>query len=106
MNEANNNATAVSSTPTMNAPLCEERHGNAQSAIAQAKKQTLEQPMKQAIKQQARELARWWRNTAQDHYSKASLTHRARSSIFRGSARTVLHLRSDHQYAPLSGAHL
>ena len=51
MNEANNNAACCSSAQTVNAPLCEERQCNAQSAIAQAKKQTLKQPMKQAIKQ-------------------------------------------------------
>jgi hypothetical protein len=51
--------------------------------MAQAKKQTLKQPMKQAIQQPARELARWCRNTAQNQHSKASLMHRAHSSIFR-----------------------
>jgi hypothetical protein len=98
MNEANNNATAVSSTQTMNAPLCEERHGNAQSAIAQAKKQTLEQPMKQAIKKQSvRELA-VGHNTAQDQHSKANGAYSVfATGSFAGTA--LLHLHSDHQYA-------
>jgi hypothetical protein len=49
MNEANNNAAAVCSAQTVNAPLCESRQGSAQSAMTQAKKQTLNQSMEQAI---------------------------------------------------------
>jgi hypothetical protein len=56
----------------VNAPLCEAGQGNAQSTMAQAKKQSVKQPMKQAIKQPARELARLCNNTAQDQHSKAS----------------------------------
>jgi hypothetical protein len=69
MNKANNNAAAVEGTDS---ELCEASQGSAQSAIAQAKKQTLKQPKEQAIKQPARELARWCHNTAQGQHSKAS----------------------------------
>ena len=57
MNEVNNNAACCSSAQTVNASLCEERQRSAQPAMAQAKKQTLNQSTEQAIKQQARELA-------------------------------------------------
>jgi hypothetical protein len=60
------------STQTVNAPLCEARQGSAQSAMTQAKRQTLTQWMEPAPKQPARELARWCHNTAQDQDSKAS----------------------------------
>ena len=99
MNEANNNATAVSSTQTMNAPLCEERHGNAQSAMAQAKKQTLEQPMKQAIqKQSVRELAVGV--TIQHRINtRKQMAHTPCSQLDLSLVQHVLHLHSDYQYA-------
>jgi hypothetical protein len=72
MNEANNNAAAVCSAQTVNAPLREARKGSAQSAMTQAKKKTLQQSMEQATKQSVRELARGCHNAAQDQHSKAS----------------------------------
>ena len=69
MNKANNNAAAAEGTGSV---LCEASQGSAQSAIAQAKKQTLNQPKEQAIKQPVHELVRWCHNTAQGQHSKAS----------------------------------
>jgi hypothetical protein len=92
MNEAN--TTAVCGTQTVNAPLCEARQCSAQSAMGQAKKQTLKQPMEQAIKQPAREFLHWCHKTALDQRSKASgsqhqLWLRVRNSFFCGSAAVV-----------------